>query len=247
MATGGGTTWEKKEGWLEGDPCVDKWYGVSCSYSTLSGWNVSSLGLRNNGLTGTLPSSLSNSLPHLSSIDFRNNSLSGPLPPLTDLENLSTLHLDTNSLSGSLPPFPPNLQYLSCDFNEFSGTFPKFSTRQGMSCSNNMFTRAERISVSKDLDLSHNHFNNFSDFYGKYDVLEGRGGYFTSIYLFINLFVIFFFFFLCMHPKTAIIIQQGILMSLISHITILMSLSQPLLFSMIICKFISKIITLLVI
>ena len=51
--------WEEAESWMErGDPCDDKWYGVGCTYVSWGVNEVRRLGLKSNGLRGTVPSQI---------------------------------------------------------------------------------------------------------------------------------------------------------------------------------------------
>jgi hypothetical protein len=52
-----GEQWQNNENWLLGDPCMNRWHGVTCSAGGLS---VSQLSLAYNNLQGSLPASLSN-------------------------------------------------------------------------------------------------------------------------------------------------------------------------------------------
>lgn len=49
-----GQSWTRKDGWLQGDPCVDAWFGVSCS-----GGRVVSLNLTCNNLQNVLSPAIS--------------------------------------------------------------------------------------------------------------------------------------------------------------------------------------------
>ena len=44
-----GDGWFNSSGWLEGDPCLNHWYGVACNQQGVVG-----LGLESNNLTGSL-------------------------------------------------------------------------------------------------------------------------------------------------------------------------------------------------
>lgn len=69
----GGANWTNQEGWGEGS--ISQWYGVT----TDSIGFVTTLDLRNNGLTGRLPSNLGQ-LGELRELSVDGNELSGPIP-----------------------------------------------------------------------------------------------------------------------------------------------------------------------
>jgi hypothetical protein len=50
-----GPHWRRSTNWLQGDPCTDKWFGVTCGPANAA---VGLLRLGRNRLNGTLPSSL---------------------------------------------------------------------------------------------------------------------------------------------------------------------------------------------
>ena len=127
---------------MEGDPCLNYWWGIGCYFSSVTGWTIDDISLDNNELNGTLPSSIS-SLTDLTSLDVRGNFLQGSLPP----------------------SLPPSLSKLDCSDNELSGTFPAFSTNGTLRCSNNHFTDAVRVIVGEGLDLSNNNFVDLAPFY----------------------------------------------------------------------------------
>lgn len=75
------------------DPCA--WSGVGCYQSHVEG-----LQQDHNGLTGTLPASLS-SLQYLADVYLQGNSLQGPVPTfLTTLTQLANLDLSSNVCVG---------------------------------------------------------------------------------------------------------------------------------------------------
>ena len=99
-----GPSWKNRTRWLSTtDPC--RWHGVTCS-----GSNVSRLVFKSNGLSGTLPSSLT-ALSGLRVFDFWNEDLGGPVPSwLNQFSNLTTLRLQALPMSGS---YPANIGELS--------------------------------------------------------------------------------------------------------------------------------------
>ncbi|XP_004297625.1 PREDICTED: receptor-like protein kinase At3g21340 [Fragaria vesca subsp. vesca] len=88
----------------QGDPCAPKdyiWEGLNCSSDDPP--RITSLDLSSSGLTGEIPSYISN-LDMLQSLDISNNSFTGSVPEfLTKLPKLKFLNLEKNKLNGSLP------------------------------------------------------------------------------------------------------------------------------------------------
>ncbi|WP_162388943.1 leucine-rich repeat domain-containing protein [Spirosoma endbachense] len=122
-----GSNWTNKTRWLTScDPCTGNggfpWYGVGC----LAG-RVNRLDLQNNGLSGSIPASLS-ALTNLQELNLSANQLSGNIPTsLSALTNLQRLTLSVNQLSGSIPAslsVLTNLQSLGLSNNQLSGSIP---------------------------------------------------------------------------------------------------------------------------
>jgi len=160
-----GPLWRQDAHWLHGDPCQQRWQGVSCS---ADGQSVIALHLPGNRMEGVLPDSFK-ALDTLESLDLRGNQgLSGPLPPLNTLPALTQLNLSFNQFSGQLPNplrLPklqslvlsnnllagplldlsglPALQNLRLNHNQFNGQLPPFGT----------------LSDLQSIDLSFNQFN----------------------------------------------------------------------------------------
>lgn len=89
--------------------------------------NLEELCMEKMSLTGTIPDSLSSSLPNLVSLDLSTNSLNGTLSEdIGQLENLQYLLLRQNVLFGSLPVDAlmklSNLQRLLLEENDFTGS-----------------------------------------------------------------------------------------------------------------------------
>ncbi|CAL5204127.1 unnamed protein product [Lathyrus oleraceus] len=100
------------------------WYGVNCSKV---GERVQSLTLSGLGLSGQLPSNLSN-LTYLHSLDLSKNNFHGQIPTqFGHFTLLNVIQLAFNNLSGSLPPQLGRLHNLvSLDFsvNNLTGEIP---------------------------------------------------------------------------------------------------------------------------
>ncbi len=103
----GGASWKDHTNWLTDSHVCFHWYGVQC-------WNghVFRLDLRQNGLTGTIPTALTG-LPYLDTLYLWGNQLQGPIPPeLGDLTQLRWLGLDENPFGGQIPSSLGNLHAL---------------------------------------------------------------------------------------------------------------------------------------
>ncbi len=94
-----GPNWSNNTHWLSDIP-VSQWHCVTVD----SNGNVTQLALRDNNLTGKIPSGLAR-LDNLTHLDLGENYLSGQIPPeLGRLSNLQELRLDNNyDLAGRLP------------------------------------------------------------------------------------------------------------------------------------------------
>ena len=120
-ATGGGS-WTNNSNWLSAKP-LNQWHGVTANGQG----QVTHLALRNNGLSGSLPSQLGQ-LDSLQVLSLDRNSISGSLPSsLGNLSNLTRLAMNRNSLSGSIPSqlgSLSNLSIIGLARNNLSGGLP---------------------------------------------------------------------------------------------------------------------------
>ena len=101
----GGADWKDNSGWMSAvSPC--EWKGIICGLhdEEEESWStVEVIDLTDNGLKGTIPSSIA-SLPDLKSLDLSMNALEGGIPPsITTLQNLKNLNFDENKLEGEVP------------------------------------------------------------------------------------------------------------------------------------------------
>lgn len=104
-------------GWGDSDPC--QWKNVECSKNDN---RVIRIQIGNQGLTGSLPDSLSK-LNGLQILELQFNHLTGPLPSLSGFGSLQRVLLNNNSFSYMPPDFftgMSSLQVVSLDYNQFS-------------------------------------------------------------------------------------------------------------------------------
>ena len=117
-----GANWTDNTNWLSSAP-LNGWHGVT----TNDGGRVTRLTLRENDLTGTIPSVLGR-LTSLERLDLQGNDLTGSIPgELVNLNNLQRLDLDYNQLTGALPSWLGNLgnlQILDLNDNLLTGEIP---------------------------------------------------------------------------------------------------------------------------
>ena len=118
----GGRNWTNNSGW-DTDAPLKEWHGVT----TDNAGRVTELRLRNNGLTGEIPSGIGN-LTNLEQLYLRENQLTGPIPAeLGNLAILKRLDLRKNQLTGPIPAELGNmddLTYLGIEWNQLTGPIP---------------------------------------------------------------------------------------------------------------------------
>ena len=117
-----GPNWKNNTNWLSDTP-TGEWYGVTTDASG----RVTHLDLRENRLSGALPSSLGN-LTKLQDLTLYRNEISGELPSsLGNLTELKVLWLGRNRFEGPLPSRLwdlTGLKLLFLGYNRFSGELP---------------------------------------------------------------------------------------------------------------------------
>ena len=136
------------------------------SYSVL---NTNEIILVNNGLSGSIPSSIGN-LTNLSTLILGGNQLSGEIPSeIINLINLTILNLQTNQLTGSIPSeigSLTNLETLSLLGNQITGEIPSgigdLTNLIELGLSSNQLSGVIPGDIcnqgDSSLDLSNNHF-----------------------------------------------------------------------------------------
>ena len=110
----GGPNWTNNTNWLSNEN-VNEWHGVT----TDDDGRVTELNLRENNLTGVIPSGLGH-LASLERLDLQGNHLNGSIPgELSNLTSLQRVDLDYNQLTGALPSWLGNLEDLEAlDLND---------------------------------------------------------------------------------------------------------------------------------
>ncbi|XP_027929310.1 receptor-like protein 56 isoform X2 [Vigna unguiculata] len=132
--------------------------------------NLGNLNLSRNLIQGSIPREFGQ-MKLLSELDLSNNQLAGEISDdiFEDGQQLTTLILSNNMLEGSIFTIPTNLEYLSLNDNNFSGTLPRriFNTSIiSLDISNNhLVGNIPRIltnfSKLSELRMSNNHFQGF--------------------------------------------------------------------------------------
>ena len=145
-AATGGDSWNDRSGWADGQGDGCDWYGVECD----GGGSVVAINMKNNGLTGTPPSTVYR-LPELTKLDLMANAVefrfrgiseatklqylwisNTGLSSAEDIDEigqlpLKELRISQNKLEGAIPKAIfgiPSLQYVSLSHNAFTGTLP---------------------------------------------------------------------------------------------------------------------------
>lgn len=126
-STGGDTTWNQSNGWLDANISECEWLNSDPMPCNDKGFLIK-LELVDNGMTGTLPPELG-LLSMLQNLILADNEIEGSIPSeLSALRSLKVLDLKSNKLNGSLPDNMGNLaalQYLSLMRNsDLSGPLP---------------------------------------------------------------------------------------------------------------------------
>mmetsp|Transcript_48680 Transcript_48680/g.55180 ORF Transcript_48680/g.55180 Transcript_48680/m.55180 type:complete len:2664 (+) Transcript_48680:160-8151(+) len=139
----GGRNWKVDENWLELDGDVCQWHGVGCDSST---GRVTSIILRNNGLSGSVPSDLFD-LPSLQTLNLESNTIEFDFASVKNAASLQSLDLTATglrSLNGlqTLSSLP-NLKLFSLASNRFEGTIPN---------------AIYQLTALEDINLSYNDF-----------------------------------------------------------------------------------------
>ena len=130
-----GDNWRFNDNWLEGDPCINQWYGVGCNTEG----NIISLFFFENHLQGVIPEEISD-LGHLKHLSIFNGELGfqgqenlnankvDKLPEsISLLSNLEELNLAWVGLGGLIPEnFTQlsKLRFLNLSNNELEGALP---------------------------------------------------------------------------------------------------------------------------
>jgi len=124
----GGAGWRTSDNWLDGDPCWDAWYGVTCDEHGY----VIALELPDNRLEGSLPASIG-SLKSLLKLDLSTtaanyhnhpnlhaNNLQGAMPSLAPMSRLEEIEIAGNAITelpSDLYANAPSLRLLSASRN----------------------------------------------------------------------------------------------------------------------------------
>lgn len=198
----GGPGWTRNTNWCTDEP-LNRWYGISVNASG----EVTAVSLSYNGLTGTLPESMTG----LQAVNFSvyRNELSGHIPsyiydfryaelssnsfdsladvPNPELSLLNVLYLSGNNIEGQLPehlPDCPHLITFDVQDNDFSGSIPdsygKILERGGsMRLNGNNLTGAIPESIRQNADFRRAYWTNIM-------FQEGEGFDFTDVEIYAN-------------------------------------------------------------
>mmetsp|Transcript_36712 Transcript_36712/g.88748 ORF Transcript_36712/g.88748 Transcript_36712/m.88748 type:complete len:2674 (+) Transcript_36712:708-8729(+) len=138
-SSAGGVGWSSKEGWDASTKYCD-FYGVECDGVD----RVVSINLRNNGMRGSVPTSIFK-LPQLRELILSGNAVDFSFEGISQANNLVTLYLDNTSVrSVSGVGSAPNLQTINLADNQLEGEVP---------------SEIFFLTTLKKLDLGYNAFN----------------------------------------------------------------------------------------
>ncbi|MFB0516618.1 MAG: leucine-rich repeat domain-containing protein, partial [Candidatus Neomarinimicrobiota bacterium] len=116
----GGPGWMTGTNWLTGP--VSTWHGV-----TVETGRITMLELRNNNLSGLIPTAIGN-LTGLTFLSLRENQITGDIPvEIGNLSDMTGLDLGWNQLTGSIPSeisSLASLSYLYLSHNQITGNIP---------------------------------------------------------------------------------------------------------------------------
>ena len=137
--------WHDSMRWLQGDPCSNRWTGITCSPEgrvteiNLHGYGLvghippqitkasqlMKLYLSSNKLTGEIPPEIC-AMKSLQVLSILHNQFTGSLPQTISMPNLTMFDVSHNWLEGSLPSVwdTPKLVDLDVSWNQFSGPLP---------------------------------------------------------------------------------------------------------------------------
>ncbi|MFK8012443.1 MAG: leucine-rich repeat domain-containing protein [Marinicellaceae bacterium] len=124
-----GDNWTEKSNWLQGDPCDNSWYGITCEENSIIGIDLGSQpgSFIGNNLVGEIPIEIQN-LINLETLLLNDNQIHGAIPiELGNLQNLKRLYLAGNQLTGTIPPELGNLSNLQSLWlleNQLTGSIP---------------------------------------------------------------------------------------------------------------------------
>ena len=121
-----GASWINNTGWLGAAGTECSWIGVTCN---AAGTTVTEIYRSTKGLTGTLPSSITQ-LVNLQYFAVDGNKLIGSIPALTGMSALINVNLNRNLLDGSIGSFSalPALQFFSAQSNLLTGSIPALTS-----------------------------------------------------------------------------------------------------------------------
>ncbi|XP_052177863.1 probable leucine-rich repeat receptor-like serine/threonine-protein kinase At3g14840 isoform X2 [Diospyros lotus] len=161
----------KEKGWVTQNPVKGSENAVNCtcSFNNNTVCHITSIVLKSQNLSGTLPTELVN-LPYLQEIDFSRNYLNGTIPPEWGSTQLRNISLIVNRLTGPIPKELGNISTLlnlTVEFNQLSGLIPpeigNLSRLEILHLSSNNFTgelpeTLSKLTNLKEIRLSDNHF-----------------------------------------------------------------------------------------